>query len=194
MQMHGDRRRTLVFIFILLLAILVYRKDAFPQELSISFKKVNIRDSSAISSFNINGKISYGTIDAIRNGITARMYIMFQALYRGPLSMGSRVAGEKTLVFTISYDVWDNSFIVFKKGDSEKYPVQTPSDILALIVDLSNPVIIKIQEKKVDDILSLRAKIKIQTLKLYPPLGLFLFFYDPWNYESGWYYSKIINR
>lgn len=187
-------RRSFFFIIVFLFAILVEGKEVFSQDLVINFNNTTLSGSRVVTTFNIKGKISYGTIDAIKNGITARMYIMFQVLYKGPFLMGSHVAGEKTFVYTISYDIWDSSFLIVKKGESEKYPVRSPSDILQQIVSMSNPVIIKIQEKRVNDILSLRAKIKIQTLKLYPPLGLFLFFYDPWNYESNWFYSKNIKR
>jgi len=36
-----------------------------------------------------------------------------------------------------------------------------------------------------------KGRIKIQTIKLYPPFGIFLYFFDPWNYDSGWIGSDV---
>jgi hypothetical protein len=36
-----------------------------------------------------------------------------------------------------------------------------------------------------------RAKIKIQTIRLFPPFGIFLIFFDPWNFESVWSQTEV---
>jgi hypothetical protein len=54
-----------------------------------------------------------------------------------------------------------------------------------------NPVTMSVTSIKADEKLVVRVKIKVQTIKLYPPFGIFLFFFDPWNYESSWLYSDV---
>lgn len=150
----------------------VYKNDLFQTDLSIT------------------GDISYDTIDAIQNGITANMFVTFQLLRSNSLfPHGRNLKGEKVYSFTISYDVWENSFIIVNKETT--YYVDKSSDIVGKINEIISPLSIRVKPDREKEKVILRARIKIETIKLYPPLGIFLIFFDPWNYQSGWINTDV---
>ena len=137
------------------------------------------------SDISISGDISYDTIEAVQSGITANLFLTFQLLRNNSLvARGRNLKGEKVYSFTISYDVWENSFIII--NNETKCYVEESSEILGEIEKMINPLSMRVFTENENEKLILRAKIKIETIKLFPPFGIFLIFMDPWNYESGW--------
>ena len=141
--------------------------------------------------FRLKGSISYDTVDAIRNGITAKLRVTFQLTRsEGFLGFAQDILGEKVEALTISYDVWENSFVIENEEPKNVFLVERAGNIVRTINEMISPVVIDVASIDADEVVSLRAKIYIQTIKLYPPFGIFLYFFDPWNYESDWIYSK----
>jgi len=184
------KRKYLLFFTALLILFITGSIQA--EQLTVQFNKNNYHDDQLNSYFSFMGNISYDTIDAIRNGITARVILTFQLLKSGGVvRSGKRIVREKTDIFTISYDVWENSFIISDIDKKNEFRVTRPSDILIKINEVINPLSLSVPSVNKKQKLFLRVKIKIQTIKLYPPFGIFLFFFDPWNYESKWVDTKV---
>jgi hypothetical protein len=163
----------------------------YAENLTIQFTQNSYSNGQCRSYFTLKGDISYDTIDAIRNGITAKFLVTFQITRsEGFLGLTQNVLKEKIREFNISYDVWENTFNIEEEGPKKVYQVEKTNNIVKQINDLINPVIIDVPSFKENEKISLRAKINIQTIKLYPPFGIFLYFFDPWNYESEWIYSS----
>jgi hypothetical protein len=163
----------------------------YAENLTIQFTQNTHNNGQYRAYFTLKGNISYDTIDAIRNGITANFLITFQLTRsEGFLGLTQNVLVEKVREFNISYDVWENTFIIEEEDSHKVYQVEKTSNIVRKIYEVINPVIIDVSSLKKDDEISLRAKINIQTIKLYPPFGIFLYFFDPWNYDSDWIYSN----
>ncbi|UCB47215.1 MAG: DUF4390 domain-containing protein [Spirochaetota bacterium] len=163
----------------------------YAENLTIQFTRNTHNNGQYRAYFTLKGDISYDTIDAIRNGITAKLLITFQLTRsEGFLGLTQNVLREKIREFNISYDVWENTFIIEEEGPKKVYQVERTSDIVRKIYEMINPVLIDVSSLKKDDEISLRARINIQTIKLYPPFGIFLYFFDPWNYDSDWIYSN----
>ena len=158
--------------------------------LTVIFNESMYKDTLFQTDFSLNGDISYDTIEAIRNGITANMFVTFQLLKSNSLpARGRNLKGEMVYSFTISYDVWENSFIIIY--DETTYYVDKSSDIIGEIENMISPLSMRVYPELKKEKLLLRAKIKIETIKLYPPLGIFLIFFDPWNYESKWINTDV---
>ncbi len=184
------KRKYLLFFTALLILFITGSIQA--EQLTVQFNKNNYHDDQLNSYFSFMGNISYDTIDAIRNGITARVILTFQLLKSGGVfRSGKRIVREKTEIFTISYDVWENGFIISDIDKKNEFRVTRPSDILIKINEVINPLSLSVPSINKKQKLFLRVKIKIQTIKLYPPFGIFLFFFDPWNYESKWVNTKV---
>jgi len=184
------KRKYLLFFTALLILFITGSIQA--EQLTVQFNKNNYHDDQLNSYFSFMGNISYDTIDAIRNGITARVILTFQLLKSGSVFRSrKRIVREKTEIFTISYDVWENSFIISYIDKKNEFRVTRPSDILIKINEVINPLSLSVPSINKKQKLFLRVKIKIQTIKLYPPFGIFLFFFDPWNYESKWVNTKV---
>jgi len=184
------KRKYLLFFTALLILFITGSIQA--EQLTVQFNKNNYHDGQLNSYFSFMGNISYDTIDAIRNGITARVILTFQLLKSGSVFRSrKRIVREKTEIFTISYDVWENSFIISYIDKKNEFRVTRPSDILIKINEVINPLSLSVPSINKKQKLFLRVKIKIQTIKLYPPFGIFLFFFDPWNYESKWVNTKV---
>ena len=163
----------------------------YAENLTIQFTQNTYNNGQYRAYFSLKGNISYDTIDAIRNGITAKLLITFQLTRsEGFLGLTQNILREKVEEFNISYDVWENTFIIEEEGPKKVHQVEKTSNIVRKIYEVINPVIIDVYSLKEDEKISLRAKINIQTIKLYPPFGIFLYFFDPWNYESDWIYSN----
>ncbi|MFW6139234.1 MAG: DUF4390 domain-containing protein [Spirochaetota bacterium] len=186
-------KKKLLVIFFIWMTVLAAAANVYPEQLRVQFNEHKY-NQVLNSSFYLKGNISYDTIDAIRNGITARFYITVQLLEKGSfLGMGKNVLKELVEIFIISYDVWENNFVVQNKKTAEKHNVESSTDIITVINQTLSPLKLKISPQKRDERLFLRAKVRIQTLKLYPPLGIFLYFFDPWNYESEWTTTQVFS-
>ena len=139
----------------------------------------------------ISGDISYDTVDAIRNGITANFLVNLHLLRTGGIFDSRReLVSQKTATFTISYDVWDNTFLIQDKSRKKEYQALSPSDIVNQINRSMSSVRVSVPSGEKSDKYIMKGRIKIQTIKLFPPFGIFLYFFDPWNYDSGWISSE----
>jgi hypothetical protein len=184
------KRSILPALIIIWILFIAYSLNA--EQLTVEFNRRYYQNGRFYSHFHLNGSISYDTIDAIQNGITAKFFITFQLLKsRGIFRQGKNVLGEKVYTYTIHYDVWENSFVITDKKSKEKYHIAGSSGIISEINEMASPLSIKDISVDRKENLLLRAKIKIETLKLYPPFGIFLLFFDPWNYESSWINTDV---
>ena len=184
------KSKALLLLIIILITVIPAILQA--EELSILFQNTVSQGGQIDAYFAFTGNISYNTIDAIRNGITARMVLTFQlAKSGGVFGSVKDVIRERIETFNLTYDVWENSFKVLDKNRDAEYFALSSSDVLSTIQDVVNPVTMSVASIKAEEKLIVRVKIKIQTIKLYPPFGIFLFFFDPWNYESSWLYSDV---
>lgn len=179
------------FIFIIALSVLPFslsRADG----LFIQFSDHSRTGERIEFSFAIVGGISYDTIDAIRNGITAKFFITFQ------LSNSARFIGrskstfrEQSESFNIFYDVWENSFVLEDNMRKNHHIAHSYGDILGIMNTAINPLTMNLAGFEHTGQVYIRAKIKIQTIRLFPPFGIFLLFFDPWNFESGWTQTEV---
>jgi hypothetical protein len=155
------------------------------EDLTVHFNELTYKNERFLSDLSLNGDISDDTIYAIQNGITANLFLTFQLMKSNRvLARGSNLKGEKVHSFEISYDPMGNNYIIINGKDT--YYVDKPSDIIEKINEIINPLRIKVSSDHIKDKIIFRAKVEIETIKLYPPFGIFLVFFDPWNYESGW--------
>jgi hypothetical protein len=146
------------------------------------------------SYFLFSGDISYDTVDAVRNGITARLIFIFQLVESGGVfGTVKDVLRERVESFNLTYDIWENSFKITDRNRDVEYMASSASEVLFRIHEVINPVKMRAPAVHDDEKLVVRAKIRIQTIKLYPPFGIFLFFFDPWNYETSWIYSDVFS-
>ena len=184
------KRKTTTLVTAILL-VLLGAGSACAENLTIQFQRNTVSDGQINAFFSLQGSISYDTVDAIRNGITAKLKINFQLTQsEGFLSRGQGILKEKIEELTISYDVWENGFVIENEEPRSVQQVKRASNIVSKINEMISPVAIDAASLSTDEEVSLRAKIYIQTIKLYPPFGIFLYFFDPWNYESDWIYSS----
>lgn len=184
------KRKTTTLVTVILL-VLLGAGSACAENLTIQFQRNTVSDGQINAFFSLQGSISYDTVDAIRNGITAKLKINFQLTQsEGFLSRGQGILKEKIEELTISYDVWENGFVIENEEPRSVQQVKRASNIVSKVNEMISPVAIDTVSLSTDEEVSLRAKIYIQTIKLYPPFGIFLYFFDPWNYESDWIYSS----
>lgn len=178
-------------LFFLIFLFVTYR-TVYGEGVTVVFNRNSLHESKVYIYLSLQGDISFDTIDAIRNGITAKFFILFQLTKKGKGLFGSghSTLKEKTETFTISYDIWENNFLIRDIGRDMTYYVPRADEILRKIEEVINPFSEPIDSIKPNDKLFVRAKIKIQTIKLYPPFGIFLIFFDPWNYEGEWVRSE----
>ena len=182
-------------LLLILIVVLYIPVTVRAEQLSVRFDQNSINDSRLESSISFVGDISYDTIDAIRNGITARLILTIQCARGGALRGSVRkILKEEIETFNISYDVWENRFKLIDQNRKEEYYITYPQSILEKIAEVINPLSYSIPKAYLDERLLLRVKIKIKTIKLYPPFGIFLVFFDPWNYESNWMSTEIITE
>jgi len=181
---------TLFFFTVALLIVAVNSVSA--EQLTIHFSQQSLRNRQIITYVRLKGNISYDTVDAIRNGITAKFFITFQlSNSQGFMGVGRKTISEKVETFTVSYDVWENYFIIQDKNRGNSHSALSSSEIISKINKIINPLSFDASSLRKNEPLFLRAKIKIQTIKLFPPFGIFLLFFDPWNYESNWINSDV---
>jgi len=184
------KRKTATIVAAILL-VLFCAGGACAENLTIQFQRNTVSDGQINAFFSLQGSISYDTVDAIRNGITAKLKINFQLTRsEGFLSRGQDILREKVEELTISYDVWENGFVIENEEPRSVQQVKRASNIVSKVNEMISPTVIDAASLSTDEEVSLRAKIYIQTIKLYPPFGIFLYFFDPWNYESDWIYSS----
>lgn len=163
-------------------------------DLNLRINTHEYRSGRVASNVNVIGEISYDTIDAIRNGITANLQVTFQVLkVRGLFESGKEVMGQRTKTYTISYDVWENRFVLTDKTRKRDHLADTPHALVREFGRVVNPLVVPLPSPGKGSRYMVRARIKIQTIKLFPPFGLFLYFFDPWNYDSDWVYSEVFS-
>ncbi len=180
-----------VFFFVLVLCSFC-SAAALPDSLTVKFNTSKFVDGKIITPIALTGTISYDTIDAIRNGITAKLFITFQLTRAsGFIGMGKKVFEQSLETFTISFDVWDNSFILEDKRRKDSYNAASSSEVITHVNKIISPLTFETSSIEDTGPLLLRARIKIQSIKLFPPFGIFLVFFDPWNYESSWIQSDV---
>jgi hypothetical protein len=182
---------TLFYVFILFNFVVLPSLSADP--LSVHFNNHTFENKRIKTSYFIVGDISYDTVDAIRNGITAKLFVTIQlSKSAGFLGIGKSTFVERAETFDISFDVWDNSFIIEDKKRKNSYHAVNDYEIISTINSTILPLTMDISPIRGAERLYLRAKIKIQTIKLFPPFGIFLLFFDPWNYESDWESVEVV--
>jgi hypothetical protein len=185
-------KKSRVFILITLGVFLCVSSLVRGEDLSVDFGSTPYTEGRIDAYFYFAGNISYDTMDAIRNGITARLILTFQLAESGGVFGSVKdILRERVESFNINYDVWENSYKISDRNRNEEYFVPNASDVLLRIHEIINPIALRANAVRNGDKLVVRAKIKIQTIKLFPPFGIFLFFFDPWNYESSWLYSEV---
>ncbi len=174
------------FFFISILAAFLCSLS-WADELSIEFSGYSSTEKRLQSSVYITGDISYDIVDAIRNGITAKFFITFQ------LSNSARFIGrsrttfmEQSESFNIYYDVWENGFVLEDNLRNNHHIVHRYRDIIDTMNTAINPLTMNLAGLEYEGQVYVRARIKIQTIRLFPPFGIFLIFFDPWNFESVW--------
>jgi hypothetical protein len=180
-----------LFFFITALALMI-APQIRAEELSIRFNGHTVTAGELSTALELTGDVSYDTIDAIRNGITAKFFITFQ------LSSSSRFMGrskttflERVETFNISYDVWENTYILKDTKRRNAHVAHNAGDIVQKINGAIDPLVMEVGNFDRIDRLYLRGKIKIQTIRLFPPFGIFLLFFDPWNFESDWIATNV---
>lgn len=183
-------KKVLVLFFLTFLTFYLGPGVVSAEQLTIQFNGSSYNSEQFHTYLSLKGNISYDTLEAIRNGITANLYITFQLGKGGGLfrSVGDIIV-ERVETFTISYDVWENNFIVQDRKRNIVHNVPRSGEIISKISEIIDPLSFQVALRYKGEKLLLRAKIKIQTIKLYPPFGIFLYFFDPWNYESSWFYT-----
>jgi hypothetical protein len=168
---------------------------AFPAragELTIRYYRHFVEDKKLNLELGIVGEISYDTIDAIRNGITANLHVSFHLVRTGGIfDSGRELAGQRNETFTIAFDVWENTFLIQDKTRKKEYQASSPTDILRQISRNMSPVRMSVPPPDMEGKYVVKGRIKIQTIKLFPPFGLFLYIFDPWNYDSGWISTEV---
>jgi hypothetical protein len=181
----------LVYFKIFMLFILPAGGTVYAENLTIQFHSNTVEQESCHTEFSLNGYITYDTVDAIKNGITAKLKVTFQLIRsEGFRGLGQNVLREKVQSLNISYDVWENSFIIENEDSKSVHYVEKEGNIIRMVNEIISPIVIDVSSLNVNEEVVLRAKIYIETIKLYPPFGIFLYFFDPWNYESDWIYSS----
>jgi hypothetical protein len=181
-----------IFFFFIIVILAFPFSNAWAEELTVQFIDHSYERDSIETAFSIVGDISNDTIDAIRNGITAKFFITFQ------ISNSSRFIGrsrttfrERSESFNISYDVWENTFILEDNRRMNYHTVRGYGNIIRTMNTALNPLTMDITGFEPAEQIYLRAKIKIQTIRLFPPFGIFLLFFDPWNFESDWIQTEV---
>jgi hypothetical protein len=183
------------FFFFISIILLFTPLSTWAEELTLQFMEHEVLVPEIKTSLSVSGNISYDTVDAIRNGISAKFLITFQ-ISRSPRFIGkSRTTyAEKTETFNISYDVWENKFVILDNKRRDSYFAPNPWGIVETINLAINPLSMDISRMDTANQLYMRAKIRIQTIRLFPPFGIFLLFFDPWNYDSGWIFTEVTVR
>jgi hypothetical protein len=182
---------TIFFFIILVLSILPFSARA--EQLSLRFGSSEIHGEKLSTNLSLIGDVSYDTIDAVRNGITAKFFITIQ-LSTSPRFLGrSRTSFMETVEsFNISYDVWESSYVLKDNSRKTSYAAGNAGEIVKTINAAVSPKDFNISAIDMNDRLYVRAKIKIQTIRLFPPFGIFLLFFDPWNFESDWVQVEVV--
>jgi len=186
--MMNARIRLLLVLFGLVSAAAWHARA---EELTLQYRGYSIKGKYLYLDIGITGDISYDTVDAIRNGITANFLVNLHLVRTGGIFDSRReLVRQKSVSFTISYDVWDNVFLIQDKSKKKEYQALSPSDIVSQISRSMSTVRTTVPSAEKSGKYIVKGRIKIQTIKLFPPFGIFLYFFDPWNYDSGWINSE----
>jgi hypothetical protein len=181
-------------IFFFILASLIGAVTlARAEQLSIQFDDYEVQRQRLSTNLVLTGDISYDTIDAIRNGITARFFITIQLSTSSSFLGRSRSTFMETVKsFNISYDVWENTYVLKDNSRRNTRVASNAGEIVQSINAVLSPQVINLADIEWKGRMYLRARIKIQTIRLFPPFGIFLLFFDPWNFESGWAQMEVV--
>jgi hypothetical protein len=87
--------------------------------------------------------------------------------------------------------VWENAFVLEDNRRKNYHTVRGYGNIIRTMNAAINPLVMDITGFEPVEQVYLRAKIKIQTIRLFPPFGIFLLFFDPWNFESRWIQTEV---
>jgi hypothetical protein len=186
----GNARLRLLLVLLVSVCASAWRSGA--GELTLQYRRHSVEGKYLHLDMVIMGEFSFDTIDAIRNGITANLLVNLHLVRTGGIfDSGRELVGQRTENFTISYDVWDNSFQIEDKARKKEHQVVQPSDIVSEISRSMSDVRMTIPSAARSGKYIVRGRIKIQTIKLFPPFGIFLYFFDPWNYDSGWISTEV---
>ena len=178
--------------FFICILIILPCSLSWADELSLQFSGYSSSGKRLKSSVTIRGDISYDIVDAIRNGITAKFFITLQLSTSARFIDRSRTTfREKSESFNIYYDVWENGFILEDNVRDSHHIVHRYSDIIDTMNTVINPLDMNLAGIEHSGQVYVRARIKIQTLRLFPPFGIFLIFFDPWNFESDWSQMEV---
>jgi hypothetical protein len=173
------------------LALLCTVSAARADQLGIRYHSLDQSNERVEVRCTLNGQLSFDTVDAIRNGVSAKISLSFQlAEAPGLIGMGKQIISERHENYNISYDVWENTFVIEDRRRRTTIEASSPRDIPGKISQLLVPVSLRAASIESDHRLVVRGKVKVTTIKLVPPLGLFLVFFNPWNFESDWIQSK----
>jgi hypothetical protein len=176
----------LPIVILLLLALEIHAESV-----GISYLGHRRSEDKIETSFALTGGLSFDIIDAIKNGLDAKLSLNFQLSHvPGPMGIGKQVISERTINFTISYDVWDNSFMIEDRRKHKTTSASGSNTLMKKISETVSPLSFSCSSVEHDEQLVVRGKIRVQTVKLFPPFGLFLVFFDPWNFESDWMQSE----
>jgi hypothetical protein len=188
------KKVTVIFFFILI-DLIGATTFAWAEQLSIRFDDYEVQEQRLSTNLVLTGDISYDTIDAIRNGITAKFYITLQLSTSSRFLARSRSTFLETVEsFNISYDVWENTYLLRDNGRRNTHVAGNSGEIVQSINAVISPQVMNLGAIDWKDRLYLRARIKIQTIRLFPPFGIFLLFFDPWNFESGWEQMEVVEK
>jgi hypothetical protein len=88
--------------------------------------------------------------------------------------------------------VWENTYVLKDNSRRNTRVASNAGEIVQSINAVLSPQVINLADIEWKDRMYLRARIKIQTIRLFPPFGIFLLFFDPWNFESGWAQMEVV--
>ena len=186
------RNASLRLLLVLLGVVCAAASQARAEELTLRYRGHSVEGRRLYLEMGITGDISYDTIDAIRNGITANLIVNLHLVRTGGIfDSGRELVGQRTENFTISYDVWEEIFLIEDKARKKEYQAVSPPDIVNQISRHLSPVRMNLASAEEYGKYIVKGRIKIQTIKLFPPFGIFLYFFDPWNYDSGWVGTEV---
>jgi hypothetical protein len=181
------RKAPLLLFLVLCIPVCGAAFRARAEELALRYDSYTVDGGYFYLKVGFVGEISYDTVDAIRNGITANLVVSLHLVRAGGvLDTGREIAGQVSETFTVSYDVWDNVFLIKDRARKKEYHAVSSSEMLSQISGHMNPVRLPLSAPRKKGKYFVKGRIKIQTIRLFPPFGIFLYFFDPWNYDSGW--------
>jgi hypothetical protein len=182
-----------IFFFIILLLVPLSLSGS--EKLSFQYGESSLKADTLYVPVSLTGDFSFDTIDAVRNGITVKLFVTYQISNSARFLGRSRTTFSETIEsFDLFFDVWENTYVLRDNRRRNKLTAHTTGEILEQISAVIAPLAFNLSSLEPSDTFYVRARIKIQTIKLFPPLGFFLLFFDPWNFESEWVQTDVTVR